>query len=266
MEIADRVCKTELKNANITIKDHKENFINNPKCRLLNPTKTELGKISKQILAKLIKVVRNKTKFNQWSNTHSALEWFKNLEFNKKSTFIQFDIISFYPSISSKLLNKALDWASNFAEITKENRDIIIHAKRSLLYSEGKLWVKKENPDFDVGMGSFDGAETCDIVVLYILSQLQHLGVNIGMYKDDGLAFSNLTPRQTDVTKKKICQVFAENQLKITIDANMTVVDFLDVTLDISNGSYKPYAKPNYSISVLTATIHPQSSRTYLWH
>ena len=49
LEIADRVCKTELKNANITIKDHKENFINNPKCRLLNPTKTELGKISKQI-------------------------------------------------------------------------------------------------------------------------------------------------------------------------------------------------------------------------
>ena len=104
---------------------------------------------------------------------------------------------------------------------------------------------KKENPDFDVGMGSFDGAETCDIVVLYILSQLRHLGVNIGMYKDDGLAFSSLTPRQGDVTKKKICKVFAENELKITIDANMTVVDFLDVTLDISNGSYKPYAKPN---------------------
>ena len=33
----------------ITIKDHKENFRTNPKYRLLNPTKSELGKLSKNI-------------------------------------------------------------------------------------------------------------------------------------------------------------------------------------------------------------------------
>ena len=35
----------------ITVKDHKENFRSSPKCRLINPAKTDLGKISKQILS-----------------------------------------------------------------------------------------------------------------------------------------------------------------------------------------------------------------------
>ena len=34
----------------ITIKDHKENFLNHPKVRLINPAKNELGRISKTIL------------------------------------------------------------------------------------------------------------------------------------------------------------------------------------------------------------------------
>ena len=32
----------------VTVKDHKEDFRSNPKFRLLNPTKSELGKLSKQ--------------------------------------------------------------------------------------------------------------------------------------------------------------------------------------------------------------------------
>ena len=38
------------KSAFITIKDHKDNFNSNPKCRLSNPSKSELGKVSKIIL------------------------------------------------------------------------------------------------------------------------------------------------------------------------------------------------------------------------
>ena len=36
----------------LTLKDHKKDYRTNPKYRLLNPTKSELGKISKQILQK----------------------------------------------------------------------------------------------------------------------------------------------------------------------------------------------------------------------
>ena len=34
----------------ISLKDHKDNFESNPKYRLINPAKTELGKVSKIIL------------------------------------------------------------------------------------------------------------------------------------------------------------------------------------------------------------------------
>ena len=41
------------KNSYITIKDHKQEFSNKIQCRLINPTKTNIGKISKQILEKI---------------------------------------------------------------------------------------------------------------------------------------------------------------------------------------------------------------------
>ena len=53
----------------ITLKDHKENFQTNPKSRLINPTKTEVGKISKQILSKKVAKIREKTKLEQCRTT-----------------------------------------------------------------------------------------------------------------------------------------------------------------------------------------------------
>ena len=45
--IDDRVDTTANKDAFITLKDHKPNFANKPTCRLINPTKSKIGKISK---------------------------------------------------------------------------------------------------------------------------------------------------------------------------------------------------------------------------
>ena len=45
----------------ITLKDHKENFQSNPKFRLIKPSKTELGKVSKVVLDE-INSIRNCTK------------------------------------------------------------------------------------------------------------------------------------------------------------------------------------------------------------
>ena len=94
-------------------------------------------------------------------------------------------------------------------------------------------------------MGSYDGAETCEIVGLHILSQLQHLDINVGLYRDDGLAACNKTPQETEKIKQDIYQIFKDNKLKITIDANQKTVDFLDITMDLRTGEHKPYMKPN---------------------
>jgi hypothetical protein len=46
--------------------------------------------------------------------------------------------------------------------------------------------------------------------------------------------------------------------LKITITANLKVVDFLDVTFDLTMGTYKPYSKPNdQHLYVNTKSNHP---------
>ena len=68
--------------------------------------------------------------------------------------------------------------------------------------------------------------------------------ISIGLYRDDGLAAINQTPQRIEKIKKDICQIFAQNNLRITIEANKKIVNFLDVTLDLTTGRFKPYLKP----------------------
>ena len=61
--IIDRMDINAESNCFITIKDHKENFLNNPKVRLIYPAKNELGRISKTILDNInIKSTNEKTR------------------------------------------------------------------------------------------------------------------------------------------------------------------------------------------------------------
>jgi hypothetical protein len=64
----------------ICLKDHKENFENNPKCRLINPAKNESGKLSKIILDEINSNLRQKLNLNQWRNTKQVIEWFGNIK------------------------------------------------------------------------------------------------------------------------------------------------------------------------------------------
>ena len=117
---------------------------------------------------------------------------------------------------------------------------------------------RKITSDFDVTMGSFDGAETCELVRLFLLSQPTHLDVNVGLYRDDGLATCTKTPKQVEAIKKEMCKVFKRNSLQITIEANKKVVDFLDITLDLRTEINKPYKKPNSNLSY----THKQSNHS----
>ena len=80
----------------------------------------------------------------------------------------------------------------------------MMEAKKSLIFPNKTPWVKKGGAEFDIAQGSYDGAEACELVGLYILSKLQELGINVGIYRDDGLAVSQGTRRQIDWIKKKI--------------------------------------------------------------
>ena len=60
LNIEDRM-ECLAKQAFITLKDHKENFKNNPTCRLINPAKSEMGLVSKQISERIITEMRSTT-------------------------------------------------------------------------------------------------------------------------------------------------------------------------------------------------------------
>jgi hypothetical protein len=97
------------RNAFITLKDHKENLDSNPKCCLINPLKSELGMVSKIILDNnKIRSTLNELNLNQWKNTESVISWFQTINDKPNHTFLSFDIIEFYPSISEHLLDEVI--------------------------------------------------------------------------------------------------------------------------------------------------------------
>ena len=261
LKLSDRIDVMAAKPSYITLKDHKENFRNHPTCRLINPNKSEIGIISKQILDKINTVVCEATKVNQWKNSTSVIRWFNNIHTTDKSTFITFDVVNFYPSINRELLLKALQFAQKFTNITSTEKDIILHAKNTLLFHNSDPWQKSDSDDlFDVTMGSYDGAETCELVGTYILNEINNIipKENIGLYRDDGLSVINKPPSIAERIKKKLCERFKQLGLQITATSNTTVTDFLDLTFDLLEKKYQPYSKPgNSHLYVHTESNHP---------
>ena len=128
--------------------------------------------------------------------------------------------------------------------ITAEERNIILKSKESFLFTGDIPWVKKGPHNFDVGMGAWDGAESSDLIGLFMLSELEKLEANIGVYRDDGLLEAISSPREIEKLKQDIISIYQSNGLRISIDANRKQVNFWDVTLDFKNKFVKPYIKP----------------------
>lgn len=261
LKLEDKVERMSEQPAFITLKDHKENFHNNPKCRLINPAKSEIGKISKFHLDKINNELRNYTKFNQWRNTTAVISWFKAIENKAMCRFIKYDIVNFYPSITKELLDKALCFARNITPIEEKAVKSIMICRKCPLFFNSKTWEKSNGTSFDVTMGSFDGAEVCELVGLYLLSQLSSIlgKSNNGLYRDDGLAIlKNVSGPKTDSIRKKIIKLFQKNGLKITIETGLTQTDFLDATFNLKCGKYWPYRKPNdHPLYINTRSNHP---------
>ena len=132
-----------------------------------------------------------------------------------------------------------------------DERNIIIYAKKSTLIHKQQPWQKKGDTTFDVTMGSYDGAETCELVGNFLFSQIQDLSINVGLYRGDGLATTSITPRDTENIKKEIYRIFNRNGLRIPIEAKKTIIGFLDVTFKLNNSTYQPYTKPTTTLQYL---------------
>ena len=75
--IVDRREKYNTKNCFITINDHKRDFKTNPECRLINPAKTQTGKVCKIIVQDICASLRITLNINRWRSTKDYIKWFE---------------------------------------------------------------------------------------------------------------------------------------------------------------------------------------------
>ena len=166
-----------------------------------------------------------------------------------KCRFIKLNISDFYPSISIELLDRSLSFATSSVDIEANIISTINHVRKSLLFYDSGAWVKKDgNPLLDVTMGSFDGAEVCELVGLYLLNKIKPLlgSNNVGLYRDNGLTIVHkANGPKVDRSRKDIISLFKDEGLSITIDTNLTETDFLDVSFNLNTGKYFPFKKRN---------------------
>ena len=123
------------------------------------------------------------------------------------------------------------------------------YCRRSLLFHNNEPWIKIDsNGDFDVTVGSFDGAEVCELAGLLMLNELSKTfdKDNIGLYRDYGLSvFKNYNSHQNDKVRKEMIDLFKQHHLSLEIKCNLKIVDYLDITFDLTTGLFKPYNKTN---------------------
>ena len=227
-----------------------------PTCRLINPAKSELGKISKNIVGEINTELRSTSELNQWKSTRSVIEWFNNIENKENCAFIQLDIKDFYPSITEKILDNAIEFTKEYTTIIDDNIRIIKHCRKSLLFEKDATWVKKGTAGtYDVTMGSYDRAEVCELARIYILSTLAKIDKkSTGFYRDDGLIIlRKCDGPTTNRIRNDIIKIFKQIGFKIDIKTNLKEVDFLDVT-------YQPYKKENDKLFYInTSSNHPRT-------
>ena len=174
--IVDRVEKYNTKNCFITIKDHKSDFKTNPECRLINPAKTQIGRIIKIIVQEICDSLRLALNINQWRSIKDCIKWFEEYEKNDRCSFIKYDIKDFYPSITERTLDRALDLAKEYMVIPLDKVEIIKHCRKTLLYYEDSVWIKKgEGGNFDVSIGAYDGAEISELVGCVLLYSINKI-------------------------------------------------------------------------------------------
>ena len=144
-----------------------------------------------------------------------------------------------YPSIKEDPLDATFQWARTMIDISDDEINIIKHARKSLLFSDDKLWTKSSSESlFDVAMGSYNGAEICEMVGLYILNKISAIfGKNrVGLYRDAGLALvKGNSTRNADMARKSLNETFHQFGLKITCEVSHHLAHFLDVTLDLNS-------------------------------
>ena len=90
----------------------------------------------------------------------------------------------------------------------------------------------------------------------------KHIHKNdIALYRDDGLAMLKGTSGPAaEKLKKQFQKLFKEKDLDIIVQCNLKITNYFDITLNLNDGSYRPYRKPNEETNYIHVNSdHPPS-------
>ena len=153
----------------------------------------------------------------------SLRAWLVKIQDKNRYKFAIFDIKDFYPSISEKLLTNALNFAEEITDICRKDMQIMYHARKSLLLTNEKPWMKIEGSPFNVTIWAYDGAEVCELVGIFVLKKIseKYDKNDIGLYRNDGLAvFKNVCVPESECIKKNLESLFKKYRLEIITECN----------------------------------------------
>ena len=118
------------------------------------------------------------------------------------------------------MFHSSINFAKRFINVEDYEINVILHCCKSILFSDDSTWIKKNNSEFEITMGSYDRAELCKLVGVFLLHKLSTIIPKklAGLYRDNGLAIlRNSNGPNTDQIKKRIINLFQKHNLKIII-------------------------------------------------
>ena len=145
---------------------------------------------------------------NRWKISTRVIKWFSLLQNKNDSVFIKFDIREFYPPhpITKDILKTCLLFENEYRDIPKVDIRIINHCCKWLLFNDNQFWKKKDAEGcFDITMISYNGAEICELVGIYIPSRLSTIidKNDCDLYRDSGLlVLRKVNGQQTECVRK----------------------------------------------------------------
>ena len=104
----------------------------------------------------------------------------------------------------------------------------------------------KDGTLFDVAECAFHETEVCKLVGNFPFQKQyqKYKHASLALYRDDGLGdFKKVSRPTSGKIKKQFSKVFREHDLKLSIQCNEKIVNFIEVTLYLQNPSYHPNSK-----------------------
>ena len=95
--------------------------------------------------------------------------------------------------------------AKEKVEISDDDEKKIFHARKSLLFTDGGTWTKKDGL-LDVTMDAYDEIDVCELVGKFLLNKIsgKYHKNSIGLFRVDGLSlFKNKSSTQLKKAYKK---------------------------------------------------------------